>query len=759
MESLTAGLTLAGRFRLVRRLGQGAVGEVWLAEDATARCQVALKIAAAGADPALLRAEFEQARRLVHPGIVRLQEYSEGPPAFLVMQFVRGAGIGALRGQGFRAIIETLIPVADALEHAHRQSVVHRDLKSSNVLRDEHGRIFISDFGLGAASRGGSLPGMSPQQLDGAPPAVSDDVYAFGALLYDLLAGQPLFHPDVTPERIRGEVPEIPASDLTGEPLPEGLRRLMTGLLQKSPAARPPGMGAVRSALEDILRDSAPRAGDAELIRPVARSRAAEVDDAGATREAMPGTRARSGLPALAVYGGLALCLVLALAVMLYLPAVVRERAPKPGAAAPSPPEPVPAAAPVAPEAPAVPQEVLDQVLGEFLRSDDELRKINADQWGGADWAELRRLAQSGDEAYQRHDGTAAISAYRAAAALARQLLARAPEVLAAALREGEAALHAGDQARAVAQFETALAVSPGDPRARHGQERARKLDRLLPLMSEASAAESAGRRSEALDLYRKAAALDPEWAPAAAGVARLSRAAAVDAYETEMARGFSAQASGDSQRARSAFDAALKLRPGDAQAQAAIVQLDTDQKLARLTALQTEARALEKAERWSEALQRYEAALAVDANLADARQGQERARSRLDLDQRLRRQLGNADRFNDDAVLAQAREVLAAARAVEAPGPVLSQQIAELDRLLAVAMTPVSVTLESDNMTEVTLYKIGRLGVFSTRTLELRPGAYTAVGSRQGYRDVRRTFRVAPGSAAPVVVRCEEPI
>ena len=93
-------------------------------------------------------------------------------------------------------------------------------------------------------------------------------------------------------------------------------------------------------------------------------------------------------------------------------------------------------------------------------------------------------------------------------------------------------------------------------------------------------------------------------------------------------------------------------------------------------------------------------------------------------------------------------------------PGPVLRQQVADLDRLLQVAVTPVRVTLESDNLTEVTLFKVGRLGVFSSRTLELRPGAYTVVGSRPGYRDVRRIFRVTPGSdGAPVVVRCEEPI
>jgi hypothetical protein len=151
---------------------------------------------------------------------------------------------------------------------------------------------------------------------------------------------------------------------------------------------------------------------------------------------------------------------------------------------------------------------------------------------------------------------------------------------------------------------------------------------------------------------------------------------------------------------------------------------------------------------------------LTIDANLADARQGQERARSRLDLDQRLRRELGNADHFNDDAAYAKAKTLLETARGIAAPGPVLQRQVAELDGLLQLATQPIPVRLESDNLTQVTVFKVGRLGAFSNRTLELRPGAYVAVGSRPGYRDVRRPFRVAPGGeATPVVVRCEEPI
>ena len=92
--------------------------------------------------------------------------------------------------------------------------------------------------------------------------------------------------------------------------------------------------------------------------------------------------------------------------------------------------------------------------------------------------------------------------------------------------------------------------------------------------------------------------------------------------------------------------------------------------------------------------------------------------------------------------------------------GPRLGGQRDQLSQLLKRAATPLTVKLVSDNVTDVSIYKVGKLGSFETRELELRPGTYVAVGSRPGYRDVRLEFRVAPEiDRQPVVVRCEEPI
>ena len=96
----------------------------------------------------------------------------------------------------------------------------------------------------------------------------------------------------------------------------------------------------------------------------------------------------------------------------------------------------------------------------------------------------------------------------------------------------------------------------------------------------------------------------------------------------------------------------------------------------------------------------------------------------------------------------------------IEPMGPRLEDQKNELSRLLKRAATPLTVELVSDNQTDVSVFKVGRFGAFDRQQLELRPGVYVAVGVRQGYRDVRVEFRVAPEiDMQPVVVRCEEPI
>jgi hypothetical protein len=155
-----------------------------------------------------------------------------------------------------------------------------------------------------------------------------------------------------------------------------------------------------------------------------------------------------------------------------------------------------------------------------------------------------------------------------------------------------------------------------------------------------------------------------------------------------------------------------------------------------------------------------YEKAREIDANVLFAADGLDRSGGRARLDKQFRAAIKEPERLSDQQVARTTEAMLEQARKIQPRGPVLADQITQLERLLALANTPIAVTLLSDMETEVILYKVARLGRFQEQRLELRPGKYTAVGQRLGYRDVRQEFTVSHESGvAPVTVACTEPI
>ena len=115
---------------------------------------------------------------------------------------------------------------------------------------------------------------------------------------------------------------------------------------------------------------------------------------------------------------------------------------------------------------------------------------------------------------------------------------------------------------------------------------------------------------------------------------------------------------------------------------------------------------------------------------------------------------------LESDPHLSNALGLLQEASKIEPKGPRLAGQIEKLDELVRIAKTPVSITLKSDNLTEVAVYKVGRMGRFFTRDLNLRPGTYTVVGTRDGYKDVRQKMVVKAGEKGlRITLKCEERI
>jgi hypothetical protein len=168
----------------------------------------------------------------------------------------------------------------------------------------------------------------------------------------------------------------------------------------------------------------------------------------------------------------------------------------------------------------------------------------------------------------------------------------------------------------------------------------------------------------------------------------------------------------------------------------------------------------LESQERWAEALAEYDALLLRDPTLEFARAGRTRSGPRAELASRLQGLIDKPARLAEPEVRREANTLLARARAQDKPGPVLRSQTTRLAELVPLYEVPVRVVLESDGLTSVMIQRVGVLGSFSRQEVDLKPGRYVAVGTRAGFRDVRREFLVGPGEPREAIqVRCVEPL
>ncbi len=776
--TLESGQVLAARYALLRKVGDGRTAEVWLARDRETRADCVLKILREDlAVRAAEREQFERGARLQrdieHPNVLRCAALHDGGTAFAVFTGGLVADCSRLRGAGLASLLPVLEQVASGLAAVHARGFVHRDVKTGNVLLAEDGRALLTDFGLASrigdavAVAGGSPFTSSPQQLASAAPAIADDVYSFGALAYELISGYPPFYPDADAARAAGEAPAFPAGRAT---VPAGLQDLVRRCLARRPEERPQDMSDVLRTLRSIPSpqgEFAPTPPDANVVVPGAPPSSPPAIEPQWTRPKSSGPSAtelrsqgfRRGLLAATFL----FLLLVAGGVFFVLPQWVERRNPTVVAPPPVSPKSEPAA-------PAASEPNLEQ-LAELKRQFDEARPATAARlaalegrgaasWGGEQFSRGKQRLAEADAAAGKRDFGAALAALREAEKDLQATEPVAQATLRAARAAGLAAIDAGDAAEARKQFGLALQVDPSDAVAKRGLRRVDTLDDVRRLLAEAAEFERTGNATEAQKAYRRALELDPDTAAARNGLARLQAQATGNAFGAAVAEGLAALARKDYGVARSAYERAGRIRPDAPEVRDGLAQVERalgDRSIAEHLAAAQKA---ERDEQWSVALAEYRKALALDPNLLAAQQGVERSEPRAMLDAELASYLERPERLFSSDVRGAARATLAKAAAVPGPGPVLTRQMSEVRSLLASAETPVRVAIASDNLTDVTIYRVGKLGVFERKDMDLLPGRYTLVGTRAGYRDVRREFTILPGREPPsLVVRCEEQI
>jgi tetratricopeptide (TPR) repeat protein len=476
---------------------------------------------------------------------------------------------------------------------------------------------------------------------------------------------------------------------------------------------------------------------------------------------AAAGRFARVARMPLTLVGGVALA-VAAVAAFYWIPARVEQQRIASQPAAQRVPEPVaePARPELSPEEAAALREQSGDLLAGLLTLQDDLARLNVEKWAAEDWAEYRRLSEAGDNAFLADDFATAVASYSQARTLGEALVARAATTLATSLAAADAAFAAGDAPLAVEQYGVVLTIDPAHAAALTGRARAERLPEVLAIVQRADVELARGELQTALESYRMAQAIDPDWPATGEGIETVNRALRTAEYERLLSTGFALLGTEDHAAAKREFEAALAMRPGSREATDGLAQAEAGAKLDQIALAEARALAFERRELWDQAIELYRSVLANDGTLLFAQTGLERAEARAGLDAKLANLIDNPGLLLGDAVLADARKLLESAAAETERGPRLTQQLQQLGNLIDVATQPVPVRLESDQLTSVTLYRVGALGAFAARDVELRPGTYTVIGSRDGYRDVRQTFTVRPGrNLPPINVVCVEPI
>jgi serine/threonine-protein kinase len=277
-----------GRFEILRALGQGGMGQVFLAKDPAIGREVALKTISSDRIAAPMARErfFNEAKAagaLSHPNLITIHEFGEDAGVlYLVMEYLEGEDLSALLRRHALATAQSLdvmAQVCDGLAYAHAKGVLHRDVKPSNVrVVEQSGRLVakLMDFGVarlpdsqltGTGDRVGTLSYMAPEYLRGGQPTIQCDLYPVGMMLHEALTGQ---LPQLGPTLPRGLArPSSKAATEAADGLPARLVPLLHRALAADPADRFPSAEALAAALRSAQKQDSGISGDRIALPPL----------------------------------------------------------------------------------------------------------------------------------------------------------------------------------------------------------------------------------------------------------------------------------------------------------------------------------------------------------------------------------------------------------------------------------------------------------------------------------------------------------
>jgi len=366
-------VVLGGEYEIERECGRGGMGAVFKALDVSLRRPVALKVMLPGASTGgaiadRLRREARRAAALDHPNIVPIYQVGEaGGIHYIVMKFIEGRPLDAIiEDQGalpIAVVVAVLRAIASALAYAHERGTVHRDIKSSNILIDQEGRVYVSDFGLARAAEdskvtpSGAVVGtpqfMSPEQCAGAPVGPQGDQYSLGIVGFQMLAGEAPFEASSVLAVVQHQY-FTPPPDLRSvrTDAPDALLTIITRLVAKDPAHRFTNTSDLVTVLEALPFHTEEQRVAKDVLRRLARGYRVPIVETGELpplpdardSRVAAGVATRPAAGRVRVLAGLGVGAVVLLSGAWFALQATRSAKPPPVVSTAEPPAPVPAA-------------------------------------------------------------------------------------------------------------------------------------------------------------------------------------------------------------------------------------------------------------------------------------------------------------------------------------------------------------------------------------------------------------------------------
>ncbi len=407
----------------------------------------------------------------------------------------------------------------------------------------------------------------------------------------------------------------------------------------------------------------------------------------------------------------------------------------------------------------AVAKRSAEKNMENFVDAREGLDALGAARWGGNFYGQMEEISRQADALYLKKEYTPASQKYKQALAMVRTLSDKAANALERLIKEGNQALDEGKGTLAGDRFSLALMIDPSSTKAKKGLTKGEKAEAVARLLSSGKKNENRNNLPFAFTDYQQARKLDPESVRAQQAYERVKKLIAEDEFKNLMSRGLTALHRDDFDGARASFVKARGLRPASLEVRDALGQVGQAQRLYRIKTHQDEALDAERSEDWGRALTAYTAALEIDPRVRFAVRGKEHSLKMIQLNKRIAFYLDKPEALESDKYLEKAVQLLSEAENKMPKGPQLKAGVEKLRHLVQTAQLPLTVTLESDNLTRVSVYRVGRLGTFLKKDLTLRPGTYTIMGTRNGYKDVRQRVVLKPGQPLRVTVICREKI